>query len=898
VKKVTLVLLLATLYNVVFSQSCPTNIDFEAGDFSNWQCYTGSVRSINGQNSMTLLPSEPIAGRHEIIPASNMAKDQYGGFPMHCPYGGKFSVKLGNNSSGGEAEALSYTFQVPASVDTFTFTYFYAVVFEDPQHTAYDQPRFFVTAYDVLTGSLINCASYDYIATSNLPGFTPSTSYSGVLYKNWSPVSIQFAGLANRMVRLEFRTADCTLGGHFGYAYVDVGTGCSNILATAPYCRETNSLLLNAPYGFQTYTWYNEDYSAIMGNQQSITLTPPPAISGKFHVDMIPYPGFGCRDTADAMVVPLPVPDTPVAVSDYAICQFSSNPPLTATVKPNHDLLWYSGATGGAGNTLPPTPSTTNPGMATFYVSQKELFGCESFRKEIRVDVIPTPVASFAPNAISQCLKGNSFTFTNTATNLQNTLFAWNYGDGVNDTTYNTNSVTHTYTRHGNFQVRLKALNPPTCFTEQVKQLRVIPKPVAAFQYPAVICEKQTPINLFDASSVPEGLSVINKWWWEINGTPLQARQPTAFIPATPGILPVKLVVTTQEGCESDTNAIRLPVHYRPIADFSYGPLLCDNEIIQFTDKSMMPAGSSPEFVAKWNWLLNNTQPTQVRHPQFLFAAGVRHAVLIAETNYGCRSLPADSVFAIHPKPAIGLDINDSCILRTIRYTALDKLNTVDKWYWDFGKGLYEDDDHITKSFSREGSYPFTLLAKTIHGCKDTIVRPFTIFDNKSFAGHDTLAAINEPVQLNALGGLHITYNWSPSTGLNNPVIENPVATLDRDQLYELHTVSDKGCVHDSKIFIKRYNGPDLYIPTAFSPNNDQNNDAYKIFPVGIKKFLYFAIYNRYGQQVYYSSDYKTGWDGTIKGVPQDQGNYVVVAKAIDYRGLEMSRKGFMVLIR
>jgi len=64
---------------------------------------------------------------------------------------------------------------------------------------------------------------------------------------------------------------------------------------------------------------------------------------------------------------------------------------------------------------------------------------------------------------------------------------------------------------------------------------------------------------------------------------------------------------------------------------------------------------------------------------------------------------------------------------------------------WDFGNGLYEDDYHITKNFSREGNYPFTLLGKTIYGCKDTIVRPFTIFDNKSFAGHDTLVHAKRP---------------------------------------------------------------------------------------------------------------------------------------------------------
>src|SRR6185436_20929402 len=128
----------------------------------------------------------------------------------------------------------------------------------------------------IVSGAVIDCASYNYVSTSSLPGFQHSNLGFDVLYKDWTPASIDFSGLSGRQVTLEFKTADCTLGGHFGYAYLDVGSGCSNILATAPYCVETNSLLLNAPYGFQFYTWYNEDYTQVLGHDQNLTLSPPP----------------------------------------------------------------------------------------------------------------------------------------------------------------------------------------------------------------------------------------------------------------------------------------------------------------------------------------------------------------------------------------------------------------------------------------------------------------------------------------------------------------------------------------------------------------------------------------------------------------------------------------------
>ena len=142
--------------------------------------------------------------------------------------------------------------------------------------------------------------------------------------------------MGGHKVRLEFRTADCTREGHFGYAYMDIASACSNILATAPYCIETNSLILDAPFGFQYYTWYNSDFTKVIGSGQSFTFSPPPATSGSFYVDVEPYPGFGCRDTLQAFVRPLPVPDLPVTDSVLTFCQYQYVEPLKAKALPGH----------------------------------------------------------------------------------------------------------------------------------------------------------------------------------------------------------------------------------------------------------------------------------------------------------------------------------------------------------------------------------------------------------------------------------------------------------------------------------------------------------------------------------------------------------------------------------
>ena len=881
----------------IFSQGCPSNIDFEQGNFTNWQCYLGRTYSSGNNNVIDLKPSAPTANRQEIISADSngtIPLDGYGGFPKLCPYGGKYSVKLGNTDINAEAEGVSYTFTVPSTEDTFSFTYFYAVVFQDPQHAPEDQPRFFVSAYETSTGNLINCASYNYVSSGVLPGFKHSKIDNSVLYKEWSPVSIQFVNLANKKVTLVFKTADCTQGGHFGYAYLDVGSGCSNILATAPYCKETNSLLLNAPYGFQYYTWYNEDYTKILGSNQNLTLSPPPVTAGKFWVDLQPYPGYGCRDTAYALVTPLPVPDTPSAKPDYFYCQNTNSVALQADPSINSYLLWYTDTT-KPGNTEAIIPSTNTSGDSVYYVSQKVLFGCESFKKKITVQVDPVPVTSFKINTTSAYQRDNIFTCVSTSSNLKSPTYLWDFGNG--DTLKGKDSVNYTYKNFGYFNITLKIINGPVCNNNTSTPVTIVPKPVADFNYPQIICENETQVAFTDQSNVPQQLSTITKWKWIINNYQSVDQNPKNFIASVGGDLPVLLAVTTKEGCVSDTLNRTLKVHYQPKALFNLDAPLCDNKTIHFSDKSFLPAEATDEVINIWQWKMDNSL-LAAQNPAYSYNAGNHTTSLTVKTNYGCNSLPTDSLFTVYAKPITAININDSCVYRKIIYNAEDISKTVSNWYWNFGSGLHEDKPLITKYFSDDGDNSFTLIAKTDHSCYDTINRKFIIFKNYAFAGKDTVAAFNQPVQLNANGGTDNHYTWNPAIGLNDAHIENPITTYDKEQLYRLDAVTNEGCDAHSKILIKRFDGPEIYIPTAFTPNNDRLNDKLKAFPVGMSKLNFFAVYDRYGQQIFYTTDFTKGWDGNIKGMPAQSGNYIAVAQAVTYTGKPFPKKTNVVLIR
>src|SRR4029078_4798550 len=124
---------------------CPPNIDFESGTFDGWTCYTGYTAAVNNANEINLSPSGPLLGdRHTMFTANSGLRDQYGGFSVNCPNGSGHSIRLGNDRGGGEAEGISYEFSIPDARNVYSLMYYYAVVFQDPNHQEFQQPRMVV----------------------------------------------------------------------------------------------------------------------------------------------------------------------------------------------------------------------------------------------------------------------------------------------------------------------------------------------------------------------------------------------------------------------------------------------------------------------------------------------------------------------------------------------------------------------------------------------------------------------------------------------------------------------------------------------------------------------------------------------------------------------------------
>jgi gliding motility-associated-like protein len=329
-------LIAACFFNQSTAQSglCPSNLNFEMGDFSGWEGRTGTA-GVYPLSNIGIVP-----GRHTIIDAATAGNDPFGFFPQMYPGGGNFGLQLGNSGTGAQAESISYTYTIPSTLTKFSMQFFYAVVLENPAgHSPPEQPRFRARIIDVTTGVPIPCVDFDFISGSSTGGFRISSVNPGVLYKDWTPISINLDAYIGRTIMLEFVTEDCTRTGHFGYAYVDVGTVCNGAITGNFICPGEPGITLNAPFGYQAYRWFDgPGFANVIGTGQSLTLNPAPAVGATFPVEITPFAGFGCLDTLYAIV---DVATAPVADAgpDKTMCNGQlvqiGSPPLVA-----HTYSW------------------------------------------------------------------------------------------------------------------------------------------------------------------------------------------------------------------------------------------------------------------------------------------------------------------------------------------------------------------------------------------------------------------------------------------------------------------------------------------------------------------------------------------------------------------------------
>lgn len=145
-------------------------------------------------------------------------------------------------------------------------------------------------------------------------------------------------------------------------------------------------------------------------------------------------------------------------------------------------------------------------------------------------------------------------------------------------------------------------------------------------------------------------------------------------------------------------------------------------------------------------------------------------------------------------------------------------------------------------------------------------------------AGLDaSLCADSAGIQLIGKSEASVAYSWSPTTGLSNSTVANPIASPSETTIYTL-TVRDANCANSDRVTVtvERCKAP-VIIPDVFTPNGDNVNDAWEIPGILSYDNHKVEVFNRWGNQVFESKNYTTPWDGTRNGDLLPFGTYYYI---------------------
>jgi len=190
----------------------------------------------------------------------------------------------------------------------------------------------------------------------------------------------------------------------------------------------------------------------------------------------------------------------------------------------------------------------------------------------------------------------------------------------------------------------------------------------------------------------------------------------------------------------------------------------------------------------------------------------------------------------------------------------------------------------------------YMVIVTNQFACSDTAQVTLNVAEKpRANAGADKSILEGQSVQLSGIvSGQGINYSWSPPVYIDNiqslqPIV-NPVADID----YIITVNSNTGCNSASDI-VHVFVYKDIFVPTAFTPNNDGRNDYWNI--PGLNAFTIYevSVYNRYGDLVFHTKDNNLSWDGKFKGIEQPIGAYVFV---VNMKEQKRMLKGTLILIR
>ena len=268
---------------------------------------------------------------------------------------------------------------------------------------------------------------------------------------------------------------------------------------------------------------------------------------------------------------------------------------------------------------------------------------------------------------------------------------------------------------------------------------------------------------------------------------------------------------------------------------------------------------------------------------------------------------PAGSSLTFSLKDTVNADFTFDkkygCSIDTVNFFHAGS-NGVNSWQWNLDDNITSTQQNPQGLYSVFNQKNISLVVSNGF-CTDSTAQTVLLdnFLKADFSVYEDNCP-NEPVNFTGAAQGHIVqHSWSFGDGGNDNA-ESPThiyaAPYNTTSFIVKYTVTDSiGCTSAAQKTIKVYSSCYLAVPNAFTPNNDGKNDFLRVLNAIKAENLEFKIYNRWGQLVFKTNNWKQGWNGTINGVAQGSGVYVWFLKFTNRDTKEVrTMKGTATLIR
>jgi gliding motility-associated-like protein len=365
---------------------------------------------------------------------------------------------------------------------------------------------------------------------------------------------------------------------------------------------------------------------------------------------------------------------------------------------------------------------------------------------------------------------------------------------------------------------------------------------------------------------------------------------------------------TDNNGCVSSVELIDINVH-PPLELSIIRPITSDSSICpyDFATLDLLPSGGNGNYTV----YLMPDSVNPVTLPILVQPANDSTFTFVLVDD--CENLDVEASITINLKvmPQIDFKAEDTVGCQPF-YVEFEDLTTPDPGavFWNFGD-LDSDIGQptggaISYTYPDEGAYDVTVTAVTNEGCVDSITKPEYILVNplpEAYYKADPsyVNLFNARVKFVDLSSDIINvWNWSFGDG-DESSIQHPNHIYSDTGLFNviLEVENNFGCLDSVSSKIEIYPDYTMYIPNSFTPNKDGINDVFKPMGDGFFQRTYsFKIFDRWGEEIFYTANYEIGWDGTFKGAPVESSSFTYQVKAIDLNYFNREHFGYVILTR